>query len=278
MASRAPGKVVFFGQSEDCDLVAKDVKAEWPERLSFSVNDREGELQVQTKLVGTHWLSSALAAIAAARTCGVPSEKIALALAGMSPFTARMQPVKLPNGAVLIRDEAGSAPDSLEAMVNVLAESRAERKVLVFSDLEGSRLKAKYRLREPGRIAAAHCQMAVFVGEHGHRGVNAAVSAGMAPEDCYDEPTLQGAAQLLKRLVGDGDLVFIKGRSADHLTRIVLAQFGEIGCWITNCRLQGMCDSCSRLTPNFDVKSTLAAAASATETAGAAPIVLTPPG
>ena len=52
-----------------------------------------------------------------------------------------------------IRDEGNGSPDVLEAMLSVMRDAQARRRVLVFSDLSDSRLSPKKRLRDIGRRA-----------------------------------------------------------------------------------------------------------------------------
>ena len=99
--------------------------------------------------------------------------------------------------------------------------ARADRKVLVFSDLTDSRAKTKKRLRDIGKLAAELADVAVFVGEHAHHGVRGAVAAGMDAARCHDVIALPRAAELLSRELRPGDLVFVKGRTTDHLSRLV---------------------------------------------------------
>jgi UDP-N-acetylmuramoyl-tripeptide--D-alanyl-D-alanine ligase len=197
-------------------------------------------------------VSSALAALTAARACGVPLRSAAGALASVAPFTARMQPVTLPNGAVVIRDEQNGSGDTLEATIEVMRAARAERRILVFSDLSDTKGSSRQRLRRIGKIAAEVSDIAVFVGEHAHHGVRGAIAAGMAPSCCHDVLGLERAAALVGRLARPGDLVFLKGRATHHLSRIVFAQFGSIGCWTTTCKKQSVCDVCPELKPAFD--------------------------
>jgi UDP-N-acetylmuramoyl-tripeptide--D-alanyl-D-alanine ligase len=212
---------------------------------------------VRTQLVGAHWLGSALAALAAARACDIPLRAAAEVLAGVSPFAARMQPVALPSGAVVIRDEGNGSRDTIDAMLDVMRNARAGRRVLVFSDMTDVKGNSKKRLREMGRIAAEVAEVAVFVGEHAHHGVRGAVAAGMDPACCHDVPGLERAAELLGRELRAGDLVFLKGRSVHHLSRIVFAQFGSIGCWTTSCKKRTVCDVCTELRPGFDLRRAL---------------------
>lgn len=257
MAERVRGRVVMYGRTGDCDIVADQVRASWPERLQFTVRDDGEPVSVRTQLVGAHWLSSALAALAAARACGIPLRAAAEALAGVAPFAARMQPVTLPSGAVVIRDEGNGSRDTIDAMVEVMRNARAGRRVLVFSDMTDVKGNSKKRLREMGRIAAEVADVVVFVGEHAHHGVRGAVAAGMDPACCHDMVGLEGAAELLGRELRAGDLVFLKGRSVHHLSRIVFAQFGSIGCWTKSCKRRTICDVCTELRPSFDLQRAL---------------------
>jgi UDP-N-acetylmuramoyl-tripeptide--D-alanyl-D-alanine ligase len=253
MADRCKANLVFFGQTDDCDFVAEDVGSAWPERLHFSARSADGQTQVQTQLVGTHWLSSALAALVTARACGIPMAAAAIALAKVTPFAGRMQPVELPSGAILIRDETNGSFDALEAMFKVVREAQAMRRILVISDIADSKVRSRHRLRDLGRIAAELVDVIVFVGEHGRHGPPAAIGAGMNPEDCYYIASLKDAAEFLLDELRAGDLVFLGGRGNDHLTRIMMAQFGPIGCWKTDCRLRSICDACPQLLPSFDL-------------------------
>jgi hypothetical protein len=44
----------------------------------------------------------------------------------------------------------------------------------------------------------------------------------------------------------------------DHLSRIVFAQYGSIGCWTTTCRLRPLCELCPKLRPTFDLTEVIA--------------------
>lgn len=264
MAEGLKQRVVFYGDGPDCNLKAEDVgDGAWPERLKFTLRADGERLAVQTQLLGTHWVSAALASIAAAQACGLTAAEAARGLADVPPFEARMQPIRLPSGAIVIRDEETSSPDTLAPMFNVMRKSTAERRVLIFSDVDESKERPRKRLEEIGQLAAELTDLVVFIGEHGHHGVRAAINAGLAPESCYHTQDLQEAAEILQRELRDGDLVFVKGKMTDHLSRVVFAQYGPIGCRTTACRLRPVCESCDQLQPGFDLQETLAASAAA---------------
>ena len=71
MADGFAGRVVTFGRSESAELRAEDVRAAWPERLSFTLCVGEQRLPVVTNLVGKHWVGCVLAALGVAYALGV---------------------------------------------------------------------------------------------------------------------------------------------------------------------------------------------------------------
>lgn len=253
-----PGaRLVTFGTGPDAEVRALEATSRWPDRLAIEVACGDRATRVQTRLVGTHWTGSVLAAIAAARACGVPLEDIAPRITTVEPFAARMQPVTLPNGAIVIRDEANGSPDTLEAMLAVLGDARARRRVLVFSDLSDSRLSPRRRLRDMGHKAAELTDLAVFVGDYAQHAVRGAIDKGMDGNACHAVAGPREAAMLLRGELRSGDLVFLKGRATDHLSRILFAQFGTIGCWTERCTRRRPCEFCNRLAPGFDLEAAL---------------------
>jgi UDP-N-acetylmuramoyl-tripeptide--D-alanyl-D-alanine ligase len=257
MASGRRCQVKTFGLSAGQDLWADEVSSTWPETLTFRVHTRSEVEWVRTKLVGQHWTNSVLAGIAGALACGVSLKAAAAAVANVEPFPARMQPIKLPNGATMIRDELNGSYDTWQAAVKVLGDSQAARRVLVMSDVSDwhkKSMKARDRNKELGRIASRVAEVAIFVGEHAHHAVKAAVAAGMRPDSVHGFTDLLKAAEHLKSELRHGDLVLLRGRATDHLSRICFAQFGEIGCWKTHCGKTIVCDHCDMLHPGFDLQ------------------------
>jgi UDP-N-acetylmuramoyl-tripeptide--D-alanyl-D-alanine ligase len=257
MASSRRCQVNTFGLSAGHDLWADEVSSAWPETLTLRVHTRSEIEWVKTKFVGRHWANSVLAGIAGALACGVPLKAAAAAVANVEPFPARMQPITLPNGATMIRDELNGSYHTWQAAVKVLRDAHTARRVLVMSDVSGwhkRSLKARDRNKELGRIASRVADVAIFVGEHAHHAVKAAAAAGMHPDSVHGFTNLLKAAEHLTSELRHGDLVLLRGRATDHLSRICFAQFGEIGCWKTHCGKTIVCDHCNELRPGFDLQ------------------------
>jgi UDP-N-acetylmuramoyl-tripeptide--D-alanyl-D-alanine ligase len=255
MAAVCRCRVKTFGRTVGCDLWADEISSKWPARLTLRVHTGSEVQWIKTKLVGEHWVNSILAALLVARSCGMPLEAVIAELERVKPFMARMQPVLLPCGATMIRDEASGSPDTLTAALQVLGEADAVRRVLVMSDLSDLHDRPRVRFKELGKVVVGIADLAVFVSEHGHYAAKSAVARGMKPECVLALADLSQAAQYLKSELREGDVVLLKGRGTDHLSRLFFGQFGTVGCWKTKCDKRILCDICEELQPRFDVQT-----------------------
>lgn len=249
MAAAVRGRVLLFGTSPGLDVSADDATARWPDRLRFVARTRDGRAcHVRTRLVGTHWCTAATAALATAGALGVPLEAGAAALAGMDPFVSRLQPVLLPGGAVVLRDEYDGSYDSFRAAMRVLGESRAERRIAVISDVSdfGS-ARSRKRLEHLGREAAQAAEVVVFVGAGADHGRQGALASGRPQENAHAFGAIEDAARFLEATLKPGDLALLKGRTSDHVARLFLAQLGPISCWRSTCEKPITCDVCREL-------------------------------
>jgi len=247
-----------FGTAPGCDVRVADLASAWPERLSLTA-ERGGEtVTCRTRLVGTHWWPSVAAALAVATECGVPLAAAARALATVPPTTGRLSPVAAPSGATLLRDDYNGSVDTLAAALAVLRDARARRRVLLLSDYSdlGQSFRGRFRLLPD--LLRDCCDEVVLLGEHAAYGRRRLLEAGLPAEAVGTVATLREATAQLGARYGAGDLLLLRGRSSDHLARLAVAQFGDVGCWRADCRLTTLCDECPWLGAD---RATLAAAA-----------------
>jgi UDP-N-acetylmuramoyl-tripeptide--D-alanyl-D-alanine ligase len=249
IAARWPGKRLLFGTTPGLDVVADRIEAEWPQRLRFVLRCGSEDHSVRTRLVGTHWVPSVLAALTTAFALGVPLESAVDVVASDPPFPGRLQPVTLSDGSVILRDDYAASLPTFEVALEALAGARAGRRILVFTDFSDYPGNRRVRLRHlierlPGRVD--HC---ILVGRLSHWCKRRLADRGLPATgvDAFD--TLREAAERLNRIRAPGDLILLKGRTTDHVTRIFFAQFGEVGCWRDDCRKTILCDFCPELSP-----------------------------
>jgi UDP-N-acetylmuramoyl-tripeptide--D-alanyl-D-alanine ligase len=241
-------RAVRFGRGASSGIWADGIESVWPERLSFTVHQASRSERVQTQLVGTHWVPSVLAAIVVGLECGFRLEDTVRPLVYVRPFAARLSPQVLANGAVLLRDDYNGSIDTFERALKVLSEAKADRKILVISDISDANQRWQLRSRRIGAKAARYADVGVFVGERAVKTAANAVRAGMDPKNAFSFLSLQKAVEFLKLELRSGDLVLVKGRGVDKLSRLPLALTQNVTCWRATCTLNQQCDFCSELT------------------------------
>jgi UDP-N-acetylmuramoyl-tripeptide--D-alanyl-D-alanine ligase len=240
-------RVVRFGAASDADVRLDDAQGAWPDRFSVAVTHRGETTRVDTQLVGTQWVSGVGAAMASAIALGIDARVAASWLRDVPPFAARLQPVTLPGGVVVLRDDIGASVDTVEPALRVLDEAIAPRKLLVMTDVSDFGKDRRTRLKYLGQRAGEVADVAVFIGERAEYGARRAVDAGMRSENAHGFSTLREAAEFLRSELREGDLVLLKGRASDHASRVFFAQLGTVGCWKDPCRKQMLCDICWEL-------------------------------
>jgi UDP-N-acetylmuramoyl-tripeptide--D-alanyl-D-alanine ligase len=247
MANGARYRVSTFGTSDSNDVWADQVSASWPGRLEFWVHAGDESCRVRTRLVGTHWMPSVLAALATARQCGITLEQAGLALESHEPFTARMEPVQLPQGATMLRDEYNGSMATLQQALRVMREAKARRRVAVIGNISDAEETGVELSERVGREVAAAADFLVFLGPNSRYSAEAAKAAGVVPQSVRHFESTPAAADFLRNEITSGDLVLLKAVYDDHLSRVYFHQFGTVGCWKTVCKKSILCDECKEL-------------------------------
>lgn len=261
LATQPDARVRRFGTAANLKYRVDHVSAKWPNRLSFVFHDGSVDQPVDTQLVGTQWLLSAAAVLTAATALGVSPSDAARALKTAEPFAGRMQPMLLPGGAVVLRDDYNASIDTIESSLRVLEEASALRRLLVITDMSDFGRNRKQRLKYLAGRSAQVSDVALFIGELADYGKRRAIEAGLPATMVHAFPSLRLAAEFLKGELRPGDLMLLKGRTTDHAARIFFAQLGRVGCWKDYCEKRMLCDVCWELdvTPDEMRAATLVA-------------------
>lgn len=255
MAHSGDFRVVRFGRSGH-DIEVRDAHSRWPQRLQLTLAEGGRTTAVRSRLVGTHWISTILAAVTTARQCGLSMEDIVPAIEQFEPFWARMQPLTLANGVTFLRDEWNGSYDTFIEALKVLNDAAARRKIAVISDYSDSHNSSKPRqkVRRIARQTAPCVDLMICVGERAEHGRQAAIEAGLSEECAFEAYDTKEASEILQRIQQAGDLVLLKGRTSHHLSRIYLAQLGTVACNLQTCPRQYLCDRCGELGFGWEPK------------------------
>jgi len=248
MSVPAGTRVLRVGKGVEREVRIHEAVSSWPERLRVELEINSRRVTVQTSLVGTHWATSVAVAVAVADAFGVDPEEAARRVAGVSPAEGRMQPVRLPDGRIVIRDEYQGGADTYRPAFEILARARVPgRRILLMGDPTDSNRDTSTRIRRLAREAVRSCELLIFFGEHSRHAVAAVIAAGFERERVAQCGTIAEAAAFLRRETKPGDLLLLKGRTTDHTTRVLFAASGTVSCTLRTCRKMILCEHCNQL-------------------------------
>ncbi|MEY2927779.1 MAG: hypothetical protein RL367_2256 [Pseudomonadota bacterium] len=209
-----------FGRGEGADIRAVEVIASDKGQLIMA-SLPGAELSFTLAQPGDHWVSNAMAVLAAVQAMGGDLAAAGLALGEFSGLTGRgaQTRINLDGGSALVIDESYNANSaSMAATLAVLGQAPAVRRIAVLGEMrelgsQSERLHAE--LAAP--IIAAGVDFAILVG------------AGMAPLasvlegkiDLLHAPDATSALERLSAMVSNGDVILIKGSNAVGLSLVV---------------------------------------------------------
>ncbi len=249
MATQTSARIVTFGLGAEHDVRATDVTLDWPHGTRFTLHARGQRHALRVRLIGTQMVYPVLAAAATALVEGRNLGEAAAALEALPPTPGRLQPVALPGGATVLRDDYKSTVETIHVALDTLARIPARRRIAVLGDIDMPPPPERPHYRSVGQHVAQVADRAVFAGQKFDRYRSGARAGGMRTEHMYYVKTVHEAIDVLRDQVGPGDVLLVKGRETQRLARIILALVGRpVRCQVEQCRLHFVfCDHCPLL-------------------------------
>ncbi|MEV6649763.1 UDP-N-acetylmuramoyl-tripeptide--D-alanyl-D-alanine ligase [Streptomyces sp. NPDC051219] len=232
MASRTKARTVLFGEAEDADVRASNVRLTAQGQPSFTLHTPTGCSDVTLRLYGEHHVSNALAAAAVAHELGMPTDEIALALSEAGTLSRwRMEVTERPDGVTVVNDAYNANPESMRAALRALAAMGEAAKaeggrtwaVLgTMAELGGESLAEHDAV---GRLAVRlNVSKLVAVGGREASWIQlGAYNEGSWGEESVHVSDAQAAVDLLRSQLRKGDVVLVKASRSVGLERVALA-------------------------------------------------------
>lgn len=176
-------------------------------------------------------------------------------LAAVEPSPGRMQLVTLPGGAWLLRDEAKSPLETVDACLDVLDQVPVPRRLVVMGRIDGAQGGQATQYQALGcRIGRMASRVLFYDSDDGASFRTGLRQGGLAPENfnhCMQD--IGKVIKILQKEVRSGDVVLIKGSSRQRLERVALALMGQkVRCDLPQCHAHAMyCAQCSLLSKGW---------------------------
>ncbi|NTW14426.1 MAG: UDP-N-acetylmuramoyl-tripeptide--D-alanyl-D-alanine ligase [Candidatus Moranbacteria bacterium] len=192
---------------------------------SFKLNYQGKTIPVRLPgVIARHHIADALAGAAAGIAVGMNLVEIAGALEGFLPLPGRLRFIQGRGGSGLLDDTYNSSPASLRAALETLREVTARRKVVMLGDmLELGSVSEEEHRGLAVDIRSAGTELAVLVGRRMRSLGEELIAHGMPRGQVFLLPDPDSAALAAPDLVGEGDLVLIKGSQGLRMEKVTEA-------------------------------------------------------
>ena len=214
---------ILYGMTDGCQYRGEDLHLVngYPVFTAVHGNER---VTVRLRVMGSHMVSNALAALAVAHEYGIPMEAAAAKLEEFEGFKGRQQIFTLKGGITVIDDSYNASPVSMKAGLEVLGSMEPEgkgRKIAILADMKELGPDAPRFHREIGEYIAGHPvdQVVLFGGLAAEIGHGLGASASPVPVVSCEE--LEQVGQWLYENLKQGDCVLFKGSNSMKLSQAV---------------------------------------------------------
>lgn len=252
MASKTKASVLWYSNQEKSDFWAEEIKVDLF-GTSFTLHaDKlsKKSLQVKMGLIGKHFVHSALVAAAVGWTCGLKEEEITSGLNKLSALPGRLSLEKGPRETVLLDDHLRANPASSVAGLETLSEIPYRgRKIAALGEMGELGESAAQEHRKIGqKVADLKIDFLVGIGPLQKLATEEAVKNGMRKANVFWAKDVFATAEILKKILKKGDLIYLKGSLLRHLERVILLLGGDtVSCWVVSCHTYQQCPSCPNL-------------------------------
>ncbi|CAL9396375.1 UDP-N-acetylmuramoyl-tripeptide--D-alanyl-D-alanine ligase [Streptomyces sp. enrichment culture] len=227
MRARTEARVLFFGEAEEADIRAENVRLTPKGQPAFTLHTPTGCSDVTMRLYGEHHVSNALAAAAVAHELGMPAEGIATALSEAGTLSRwRMEVTERSDGVTVVNDAYNANPESVRAALRALAAmGKGRRTWAVLGEMAELGEESLAEHDAVGRMAVRlNVSKLVAVGGREARWIDmGAKNEGSWGEESVHVSDAQAAIDLLRDDLRPGDVVLVKASRSAGLEKVALA-------------------------------------------------------
>lgn len=229
VAARYTDKIVSFGFSQGADVRALDVVAAPHGGSLVTAQIGAKNLCFTIAETGEHWVSNALAILAAVDAVGGDLAIAGLALAELSGIDGRgkRHQLQLRDGgsATLVDESYNANPASMKATLkNFRREVVAGNRILVLGAMGELGIKSKdFHFQLAQDIVDAQATSVVLVGDDMQYTVSGLQQTLAPPRDISHVATASEALTEVAKIISDGDALLVKGSNYLGLASVVTA-------------------------------------------------------
>ncbi len=230
----APGvKRISYGLKKEFDVHASrfhvSTHAHVPTGISFDIHAGNEKVHIiLLGVIGQQQVYSTLAGVAVAISQGLTLEKAVKAFATHESPAGRMKIILGTKHSTLIDDTYNASPVATEEALKALKDvPRVGRRIAVLADMMELGSFSVSEHERIGKMVLESADMLVTVGVRARGIAEGALSSGMDSTNIFQFERGADAMSHLLSVVGEGDVVLIKGSQSMRMERVVKSLMAE---------------------------------------------------
>ena len=135
MKSQTRAWIITFGIDKTNDVRASEITLDWPNGTRFKLH-ADGEMrELHICLIGRYMVYPILAAVTVSLAEVFTLDQVIPALEALPPTPGRLEPIRLENGAIILRDDFKSSLETIDAALDVFSEIPAKRRIVILGEV-----------------------------------------------------------------------------------------------------------------------------------------------
>lgn len=254
MASHTQAKILWFGTDPaHCNVWCDQTKLSL-EGTETKLHDSEQAFTVHTHLIGKHHVYNIMAGYLISKIINFSADDFLQVIQNLRPLKGRMNVESGPLGTVVLNDSLRANPTSTAFGLNTLSEIpyTKGRKIAVLAEM-GELEKPEEEHKKIGElIAQLKIDYLISIGPMQKFVAEEAMKNGMSKDLVSAVKDVFEAADVLKNIVKENDLIYLKGSLLRHVERVLLLVEGKkIGCHTIVCPFYHHCSQCEYLEKGY---------------------------
>lgn len=225
LAVMTKAQIFTFGLGEKADLRVSNLEQHLQNLdeacLTFKIDYRGSNVPIKlNNIFGQHQVYAVLAAMAVGLIFEMNLVEISQALKNYQPPAGRLRLIKGVKNSWILDDTYNASPNSTLAALEVLGKIPGH-KIAVLGDMLELGAFSEEAHRRVGQKAAQTIDLLLAVGERTIFMADQAKKAGLADSKVFYYVSSGEAGRMLQDLIGEGDIILVKGSQGIRMEKIV---------------------------------------------------------
>jgi UDP-N-acetylmuramoyl-tripeptide--D-alanyl-D-alanine ligase len=255
MATHTKAHVLFYGTVPNkCDVWADNVDITLT-GVKATLHDGTASFPIETGLIGEHQIYTIMASYLVGKIFDLPKDKFIKKLKKIHPLKGRMSIEGGPLGTTLLNDSLRANPASVEFGLKTLESLKQKgKKFAILAEMGELQEPEKEHAKIGEIIAKLHMDYIITIGPLHKNTVEKAIEKGFSKDHIFWVENVVEAAKIIKPLLKNGDIIYLKGSLYRHVERVMsLIRGNTVNCLcnVTSDPNRKNCKDCRELRAKY---------------------------